>query len=103
MNDDEIPVRVICDSLRRLDSLILNGQWEECVTLSNDILNYIKLAINPRTCKTGTPHLDGVRPYHTGRMYYSYAPSNVKKSLEKMNRIIKAAKNTIPNSKGASR
>lgn len=97
MTDDtrsgELPVSVCCNSIRLLNQLIAEERWEESVSVSKKILENVALALDPRKCKTGTPHLDGV--YSTGRMYYSNAPPEVRRALDRMNRIIRTAKDSL--------
>jgi len=92
--NEELPVSMAVNDLRKLNQIIENEQWDECVPLSEKILSNVRLALDKRTCRTGKPHLDGV--YSTGRMYYQYAPKKIVRTLDKMNRIIRTAKESVP-------
>ena len=77
-----------------LKVLVADREWDEARDVSKSIVEDIKLAIDFDHCKTGTPHLEGL--YSIGTMTYMYAPRKVKRSLDKMNLIIKSAKENIP-------
>lgn len=92
-DQDELPVSACKNGIRILNELVEEGRWEECIPVSKRILENVALALNPRKCRTGSPHLDGV--YSTGRMHYINAPPNVRRALDKMNRIIRTAKESV--------
>lgn len=80
-----------------LKKSVANEKWDESRRLSKLIVEDIKLAVSFDRCKTGTPHLEGL--YRIGTMTYMYAPAKVKRSLDRMNLIIKSAKENLPKNK----
>ena len=93
MGGDDIPVRMIQNLQRELRSAVDREQWDACPQLVEGILAQLRLAMDIKTAQTGKVHLDGV--YRVGTMHYDMAPIRVRKSLNKMNRIIKTAEGTL--------
>lgn len=93
IDKDGIPVVRIYALQKQLHQELEDGNWKSCKVLSSDILNTMKLALNPATCKTDKPHIDGV--YAVGSMRYERAPKDIKRVLNNMNRVIKTAKRVL--------
>lgn len=91
--DGKIPVVEIYSIQHRLGAALDAQSWDECTQLANEVIDQIRLAINPSTSQTGTPHLDGV--FCVGMMRYEAAPKATKRALNKMNRILRTAKRTL--------
>ena len=93
MGGDDIPVRMIHNLQHELRIAVASKQWDACPQLVDDILVQLKLAMDIKTAQTGLVHLDGV--YRVGTMSYSSAPDRAKRSLNKMNRIIRTAERSL--------
>lgn len=87
------PVTRAISLQRKLHEAVDASEWDRCIELAGKICKQIKLALDPKTCQTGIPHLDGV--YSIGTMRYERGPKDVVRAINKMNRIIKTAKRTL--------
>lgn len=89
-----MPIKRLWNNQESLNNVIDFEDWDEAERISKLIVSDIKEALDFDKCKTGTPTLDGI--YGVGTIRYTKAPKNVRKSIDKMNRIIKTAKDNVP-------
>lgn len=76
-------LHILRDELR----LALDGsKWKTVRNRARCITAIIPYAMNPSTCMTGTPHLDGV--YSIGTQNFYDAPDKTKEALNDMNSLI---------------
>lgn len=93
MMECEIPVAVIWKLQCKLRLAVESERWDECPPLVKDVLAQLRLAVDKGAALTGVVHLDGV--YTIGTMQYSQAPPSAMKALNRMNRIVTAAKRSL--------
>ena len=91
---EELPIRRLWKYREQLNKAVDGGEWEEATRLSKLIVSDIRFALDPATCGTGKPTLDGL--YSIGTQRYVRAPDKTKRAINHMNRILKTAKKNIP-------
>jgi len=91
---DEIPIRRLWKNRERLGVALDESQWDESKALADLIVDDIRLALDPSKSIVLPPTLDGV--YTVGTVRYERAPDKIKRTLNKMNRILRTAKMNIP-------
>ncbi len=90
---NEIPVAVIWKLQCKLRDAVEAGRWDECPPLVKDVLAQLRLAVDKSAARTGIVHLDGV--FTIGTTHYSQATPLAMKALNRMNRIVTAAKRSL--------
>jgi hypothetical protein len=91
---EELPIRQLWKYREQLSDAVDACEWGEAERFAKMIVRGIRLALDPATCGTGKPTLDGL--YSIGTQRYSRAPDKTKRALNHMNRILKTAKKSIP-------
>jgi len=93
-DDTEPPIRILWRLRDELGHAVDDQRWDEAKALADQICKLIRLALDPSKCQIGKPSLDGV--FTIGTMRYERGPGSAVRAINKMNRILKTAKNNIP-------
>ena len=94
MTDEETPISQLWTLRNLLDEAADDSRWDDAAGISEQILVVLRKAMDPSKCQVGTRHLDGI--YTLGTTDYEMAPPKAKRKLNKMNRILRTAKNNLP-------
>lgn len=93
MATGEIPVVRLQRLLHQLNITAEQSDWPTCAALARKVIATIRLAVSPESSQTGKPHLDGI--YTVGTLRYIRAPADVQRLLNRMNRIIRTARQAL--------
>jgi len=88
-----IPLQALWKKMEALSCAIDEKKWHEVQLLAFSSIELLKLALDKKTCNTGTPHLDGV--YQFGMMRLSEAPTSAQGAVESLNRQIKKWRSSL--------
>lgn len=94
MTDEETPLNQLWTLRKLLGEAVDESRWDDATSISEQFLVVLPSALDPSRCQIGAPHLDGI--YMLGTMSYERATPKAKRKLNKMNRILKTAKNNLP-------
>jgi hypothetical protein len=87
-SDEEIPVVQIHKLRDEMTLAIASQKWKTTRNRANSISELIVLAMDPVTCRAGSPHIDGVCA--VGTQEFAAAPEKTKAALQKMNELIRS-------------
>ncbi len=91
---EETPISQLWTLRKLLGEAVDESRWDDAASISEQFLVVLRKAVSLSECQVGTRHLEGI--YTVGTTSYERATHKAKKKLNKMNRILKTAKNNLP-------